>query len=91
LAAGTPVVVTDKCGVAEIVTNKMGLVVSDDPRSVAAALDRLLGDRQLRKNMKAHLNTVAQSMTWDQPLDVMESMLHSLVDRTVTDGQWEHA
>lgn len=45
---GRPLVGTDGGGTREIVTADGGMLVRDDPREIAAALERLIDDRELR-------------------------------------------
>jgi len=53
LAAGLPVVTTDVGGIGEVVQDgKTGLLVNpDDPDGLAAAIDRVLGDRELSRRL----------------------------------------
>jgi glycosyltransferase involved in cell wall biosynthesis len=46
--AGRPLVGSDGGGTREIVSPEGGMLVSDDPRAIAAALERLIDDRELR-------------------------------------------
>ena len=49
LACGTPVVVTDRCGIADIVKDKAGLVVPYDTAMLKEALRQMLGDGKKRQ------------------------------------------
>ena len=49
LACGTPVVVTDRCGIADIIRDKVGLVVPYEAAGLKDALRRMLGDENLRQ------------------------------------------
>jgi len=55
MRAGTPVVLTDVVGNRDtVVDDESGLVVApDDPEALAAAVNRLLGDRWLRRRLAA--------------------------------------
>jgi glycosyltransferase involved in cell wall biosynthesis len=48
LACGTPVVVTDRCGIADVIKDKAGLVVPYEKEPLAQALANLLSDEKLR-------------------------------------------
>jgi glycosyltransferase involved in cell wall biosynthesis len=50
LACGTPVVVTDRCGIANIVRDKGGLVVPYEAASIENALRQMLGNEQERQH-----------------------------------------
>ncbi|OGO20956.1 MAG: hypothetical protein A2Z15_02870 [Chloroflexi bacterium RBG_16_50_11] len=49
LACGTPVVVTDRCGIADIIRDKAGLVVPYDTAPLKDALRQMLGNEQKRQ------------------------------------------
>jgi glycosyltransferase involved in cell wall biosynthesis len=49
LACGTPVVVTDRCGIADIVKDKAGLVVPYETTPLKDALRQMLGDDKKRQ------------------------------------------
>ena len=54
MLAGLPVVATAVSAVPEIVTEDTGLLVpAGDDRALAAALDRLVGDAELRERLGA--------------------------------------
>lgn len=54
LASGTPLVATDVRGLRELLTNdENALLVPEDPRALAAALRRVLGDRELAARLAA--------------------------------------
>ena len=49
LACGTPVIVTDRCGIADIVKDKAGLVVPYETAPLKDALRQMLGDERKRQ------------------------------------------
>ncbi len=51
LACGTPVVVTDRCGIADIIKDKAGLVVPYDTAILKEALRQMLGDDKKRQKL----------------------------------------
>jgi glycosyltransferase involved in cell wall biosynthesis len=79
VACGTPVLVTDRCGIAPLVQDRAGLVAPFDRAAFGTALARLLGDDELRSRLRAGCADVARSLTWDEPLDQMESIYSSVV------------
>ncbi len=48
-ACGTPVIVTDRCGVADVINGQAGLVVPHDEEQLRQALLHMLGDDKLRQ------------------------------------------
>jgi glycosyltransferase involved in cell wall biosynthesis len=78
VACGTPVVVTDRCGIAPLVEGRAGLAVPFERRAFSAALGRLLDDDPLRDRLRAGCAEVALSLTWEEPLAETEA-LYSLI------------
>jgi glycosyltransferase involved in cell wall biosynthesis len=66
---GTPVLVTDSCGIAPLVANRAGEVVPHDCRAITSALERLLDTGELRERLREGCAEVAKTLQWDQPLD----------------------
>lgn len=79
VACGTPVVVTDRCGIAPLVGERAGLVVPYDAEALRASLTRLLEDDGLRKRLRAGCQPTAQALSWDQPLFEMEALYETVV------------
>jgi glycosyltransferase involved in cell wall biosynthesis len=73
-ACGTPVIVTDRCGVAPLV-GRAGLVVPHDARAIEEALGQLLGDATLRVRCQDACAEMAGSLSWDAPLRENEQLL----------------
>ncbi len=59
IACGTPVILTDKCSVANFVRNKVGLVVKPCPDELANAINEMLQDNEIydifRRNRESFL------------------------------------
>jgi glycosyltransferase involved in cell wall biosynthesis len=72
MAAGTPVVVTETCGVAEHVSGPKplrgpgGLVVGLNADDMRAAMDSLLSDEALRADLASGAKAIAANLTWDE-------------------------
>jgi len=64
-AAGTPVIVSDRTGVASAFEDGEALVVPFDPDATIAAVERVLGDDALRERLSAGALTAATRRTWD--------------------------
>jgi glycosyltransferase involved in cell wall biosynthesis len=67
-SAGAPVVVTDRCGVAEILGDA-ALVVPCEVEEIRAAIARLLGDAALRARLAAAGREVARAVSWDSVVE----------------------
>ena len=79
VACGTPVLVTDRCGIAPLVDQRAGLVVPHDRGALQAGLARLLSDDELRQRLRAGCGEVARALSWDEPLALMEALYAKLV------------
>lgn len=79
IACGTPVLVTDKCGIAPLVDGKAGLVVPCSVEGIAKGINLLLEDTTLLARMREGCACIARDLSWDQPVDAMESLYASLI------------
>jgi len=83
-AAGTPVVVTEQCGIAGLVKDVAGLVVAHDETSVANALERLLGDSQLHAKFVSGCGELTSRLSWEEPVSQMEELYATLTTPAVS-------
>ena len=83
-AAGTPVVVTEQCGIASLVKDVAGLVVAHDKTSVANALERLLGDPQLYAKFVFGCAELTARLSWEEPVSQMEELYATLTTPPVS-------
>src|SRR5487761_358193 len=74
MACGTPVIVTDQCGISPIVDGRAGLVVPHDARAIAAALKKLLNGGSLAGQFRDACPGVVRGLSWEQPLSQMEAI-----------------
>jgi len=70
---GTPVIVTDVCGVASFV-NRAGRIVSHSREDLAKALTELLGDPDLRHHYAEGCAEMARSLSWNAPVAEAEQL-----------------
>lgn len=80
IAAGTPVIVTEGCGVAPYVRDRVGLVSEHSEGALAAAMRQMLTTPRLYGGLKARCREVAQEFSWDQPVSQMEELYDRLVN-----------
>jgi glycosyltransferase involved in cell wall biosynthesis len=64
-AAGTASVITDRCGVAELLADRGALVVPCELEPIRDAIGRLLADPELRLQLGEGGKAVARETTWD--------------------------
>jgi glycosyltransferase involved in cell wall biosynthesis len=80
MVAGTPVVVTNKCGIAPLLADLAGLVVEHDATAMTQALARVLWEPELHAKLSAGCKTVAARLDWDEPAHEMEALYENLVN-----------
>jgi glycosyltransferase involved in cell wall biosynthesis len=78
VAAGTPVVVTEGCGIAPLLADTAGLVVAHDATAISQALRSLLTDSSLHARLAAGCSEVTARLGWQEPAEAMESLYRTL-------------
>jgi glycosyltransferase involved in cell wall biosynthesis len=78
VAAGTPVIVTESCGIAELLADGAAVVVPHEEAALADALQRVLRDKALRERMREAGVALIPRLGWDEPLDEMERLYESV-------------
>jgi glycosyltransferase involved in cell wall biosynthesis len=74
VAAGTPVIVSEQCGIAPLLAGEAGLVVPHDSAALTEALERILADTELRAQLAAGCAKVTSRLGWDEPVREMETL-----------------
>jgi glycosyltransferase involved in cell wall biosynthesis len=72
VASGTPVVVTDQCGIAPLLKDLAGLAVKHEEGDLREALARIRQDEQLRKKLQEGCTAALARLGWEEPLQQME-------------------
>jgi glycosyltransferase involved in cell wall biosynthesis len=78
MAAGVPVVATNAPGIRDVVQNGVNglLVPIGDPAALADAIERIVGDSDLRQRLIAEgLRTVRERYTWDRVIPQYQAAL----------------
>jgi len=78
VAAGTPVIVTDQCGIAPLLCGTAGIVVKHDQDELQAAITRLLEDGELYRQLQEGCSVAVAKLDWQQPLEQMEQIYSGL-------------
>ncbi len=78
VAAGTPVIVTDQCGIAPLLSGVAGLVVKHEEIALTNALQVLLNDETLYAGLRAGCATVLDTLGWNQPIEHMVTVYAAL-------------
>ena len=73
-ACGTPVVVTENCGVAPLLADSAGIVVRHETSDIRKAVQQVLSDRGLRERLGQGGRLAAGRLGWEQPVAEMERL-----------------
>jgi len=80
LACGTPVIVTDRCGIADIVDDKVGYEVEYDKDQLRDAIFKVLSDEELRRRLgKDGKKLVREYFSWDKVVRKVEKVYKEIV------------
>jgi glycosyltransferase involved in cell wall biosynthesis len=74
VAAGTPVIVTDQCGIAPLLGDTAGIVVPHNRQQLAAALRALLENSSLYARLREGCRVATLRLGWEQPIEQMEAL-----------------
>jgi glycosyltransferase involved in cell wall biosynthesis len=91
VAAGTPVIVTEQCGIAPLLADEAGLVVRHDKMDLSNALNRVLTDTELRARLSAGCAVVTSHLGWEGPVADMESLYAELASKQVAGAESRRA
>jgi len=86
-ACGTPVVVTENCGVAPLLRGLAGIVVAHETPAVAQAVKQILSDAFLRTNLSEGGRKAVSRLGWDEPVERMEEIYAGLAAKPAVGGQ----
>jgi len=81
VAAGTPVIVTERCGIAPLLADEAGLVVRYDTAALSSALARVLSETELRARLVAGCAAVTSRLGWEEPVRDMEALYAGLASQ----------
>jgi glycosyltransferase involved in cell wall biosynthesis len=87
VAAGTPVIVTEQCGIAPLLADEAGLVVRHDAGALLEGLERILSDSELRARLAAGCATVTSRLGWEEPVREMEALYTTLASRQAVSAE----
>ncbi|HEX8836984.1 MAG TPA: glycosyltransferase [Candidatus Acidoferrum sp.] len=87
VAVGTPVIVTEQCGIAPLLANQAGLVVKHEVDELAEALCYVLTDDKLRGHLQSGCAKVTLNLGWGSPVQEMERLYLDCVSRRTGRGE----
>lgn len=78
-AAGAPVIVSDRCGIAGFFCEGEALVVRDTDDAVVSAVGEVLGDREQRERLARGGIEAARRQSWDRVADLQEQLYREAI------------
>jgi glycosyltransferase involved in cell wall biosynthesis len=81
-AAGTPVIVSDRCGIAGFFEEGEALVVPYERAAIVEAVSRVLADPDLRARLARGGIAAARRTSWDHVTDIQEQIYRDVASRT---------
>ncbi len=90
-SVGTPVIVSDRCGIAGFFAEGEALVVPYERKAVVEAIRQVLSDASLRDRLARGGVEAARRTSWDHVTDLQEKLYRAVASRTAatkfsTDG-----
>jgi glycosyltransferase involved in cell wall biosynthesis len=79
LVCGTPVIVTNRCGVAPMVEGRAGLVIEPEKEAMRDALRRMLEDEAMRRRFAARALELREELSWEEPVRQLERLYAEVV------------
>jgi glycosyltransferase involved in cell wall biosynthesis len=80
VAAGTPVIVTKKCGIAPLLDSVAGIAVPHSAISIAQTISTLLQNPAFYTQLKNGCAAAVQRLDWGLPIREMDSLYRKLAD-----------
>lgn len=80
MQCGAPVIGSNVSSIPEVIGRADSLFDPGNAQSIAAALERVLGDPNLREELRRHSLRQAQGFSWDKVADRAMEVFESLVD-----------
>ena len=82
-ACGTPVIVTENCGIAPLLSGSAGIVVRHETSEVRRAVQEVLSDGALRERLAQGGRRAAGRLGWEEPVADMERLYLKLTGKFV--------
>ena len=78
-AVGTPVIVTENCGIAPLL-KEAGVIIRHDKGELTQALMTLFQDGTLRAQLSAAAKIAASEIGWEEPVEMIEMLYRKLAE-----------
>jgi glycosyltransferase involved in cell wall biosynthesis len=89
-AAGTPVIVTEQCGIAPLLKDIAGLVIPHETAALTQALKALVGNPDLHARLAEGCRIVTARLGWEEPVREMEALYNKLAIGTTPVQNSQH-
>ena len=86
-AIGTPVILTEQCGIAPLLGDGAAVVVPHDRNALRQAIERVLQDSALSQRLGRAGAAAASRLDWENPVSEMEALYVKLAGSASRDGQ----
>ncbi|MGI9165266.1 MAG: glycosyltransferase, partial [Pyrinomonadaceae bacterium] len=80
IACRTPVLVTDRYGIATLVEHCAGLVVECNSESLSDGITKLIEDESLLERLREGCANLVGNLSWDEPVEAMENLYARISD-----------
>ena len=85
LACGTPVIVTNNCGISEYITSEVGNIISYNKKQLTKTLYNLLINDRKRKQISKYAKKFVKNFSWKKVVDKIEIIYKSCKDQNNKD------
>lgn len=79
IAAQVPVVITNRCGIAPFVHDRVGLVIDCDEDQLVNAMRTMYDNSVLRRSFRAATPQVAAELSWDQAVNLTVAIYREIL------------
>ncbi len=79
IACSVPVIVTDRCGIAPYIRDRVGLVVPCNVEALRRGIEHLLTNRELTNRFRASAIRVRQELSWGEPVTQQEWLYKAVI------------
>ena len=78
VVAGTPVILTEGCGIAPLLADLAAMVVPHDQSRLASAIETLFLNESLYRRLREGCAKAVSCLSWEGPLQAMDSLYRTL-------------
>jgi glycosyltransferase involved in cell wall biosynthesis len=78
VVAGTPVILTEQCGIAPLLAESAAVVIRHDQRQLVSAIESLLLNDSRYRNLQEGCVKAVSCLSWEGPLQELDSLYRTL-------------